>query len=350
MMAELFKLRGRLSNRARITLEIGGALFLLLLWYFATKGEDPLVKKGILPKPSDVFHSFADLYYDNELVKNICRSIGFNLSGYIEAILLSLPLGFALGLVPFFRGSLQRPVDAIRYVPLPAAIGLFIAWFGLGTGLKVHFLAFGILIYLIPVVVQRIDEVNEVYLKTVFTLGAKNWQTITSVYLPSVFSRLFDDIRILTAISWTYIIIAESIGGEGGIGALIWRVGQRQGRTDKIFALLIIIIIIGIIQDKIFTALDRTFFPFKYEAELSKERGKLKQISVLRVIVNFMVQILSWILLGIYILLALNEFYPILGDMKVLSYLFGDTVIAIHLIMASILIYKLYRIWKKIKK
>jgi ABC-type nitrate/sulfonate/bicarbonate transport system permease component len=350
MMAEFFKLRGRLSNRQRLSLEIGGGLFLLLVWFLVTSGEEPVVKKGILPRPVDVFNSFGDLYYDNELIKNICRSIGFNLSGYIEAILLSLPLGFALGLVPFFRGAFQRPVDAIRYVPLPAAIGLFIAWFGLGTGLKVHFLAFGILIYLIPVVVQRIDEVNEVYLKTVFTLGAKSWQTITSVYLPSVFSRLFDDIRILTAISWTYIIIAESIGGEGGIGALIWRVGQRQGRTDKIFALLIIIIVIGIVQDKIFTALDKTFFPFKYEAALSRERGMLKQISVLRVVFNFIVQIISWILIGVYVLLALNEFFPLLTDTKVLSYLFGDTVIAIHLIMGSILIFKLARMVKKNKK
>lgn len=323
---------------------------MLMVWYFVTAGAEPIITNGILPKPFDVFLSFGDLYYDNELIKNICRSIGFNLSGYMEAVLLSLPLGFALGLVPFFRGSLQRPVDAIRYIPLPAAIGLFIAWFGLGTGLKVHFLAFGILIYLIPVVVQRIDEVNEVYLKTVFTLGANNWQTITSVYLPSVFSRLFDDIRILTAISWTYIIIAESIGGEGGIGALIWRVGQRQGRTDKIFALLIIIIIIGIIQDKIFTALDRTFFPFKYEAELSRERGKLKQVSVLRVIFNFIIQILAWILIGVYVLLALNEFFPLLTDTKVLSYLFGDTVIAIHMIMASILIFKMYKFLKKSRK
>src|SRR5210317_353117 len=120
MALVLFKLRGRLTNRQRLSLEIGGGLFLLLLWYLMTSGEDPFVKKGILPRPLDVFSSFGDLYYENELIKNICRSIGFNLSGYIEAILLSLPLGFALGLVPFFRGAFQRAIDAIRYVPLPA--------------------------------------------------------------------------------------------------------------------------------------------------------------------------------------------------------------------------------------
>ena len=48
---------------------------------------------------------------------------------------------------------------------------------GLDTDMKVHFLAFGILIYLLPVVVQRIDEIEDVYFKTVYTLGANSWQT-----------------------------------------------------------------------------------------------------------------------------------------------------------------------------
>lgn len=348
-MKNLFKLRGTLNRKQRIILEIGGALFLLLLWYLTTIGENPVFPKGILPKPIDVLFSFSDLFQDNELVKNVCRSLGFNLSGYIEAILLSIPLGFLIGLTPFFRGAFQRPIDAIRYVPLPAAIGIFIAWFGLGTELKVHFLAFGILIYLIPVVVQRIDEVKEVYLKTVFTLGATNWQTIKSVYFPSVMSRLFDDIRILTAISWTYIIIAESIGGEGGIGALIWRVGQRQGRTDKIFALLIIIVIIGIIQDKIFASLDKEFFPYKYEAKDDARKGTIEKQSIVKAIMKFATQMFSWILIGIYLILTLNEFVPVLGGQKVLSYLFGDTIWGTHILVGCVLAYKIYNYLKRKK-
>ncbi|HMQ60794.1 MAG TPA: ABC transporter permease subunit, partial [Flavilitoribacter sp.] len=125
------------------------------------------------------------------------------------------------------------------------------------------FLAFGILVYLLPVVVQRIDEVEDVYIKTVFTLGAKTWQTIRSVYLPSVMSRLIDDIRVLTAISWTYIIIAELLNRQGGLGGLIY-LKQRQGQVDKLFAILIIIVAIGYIQDRLFVYFDKRLFPHKY--------------------------------------------------------------------------------------
>jgi ABC-type nitrate/sulfonate/bicarbonate transport system permease component len=77
------------------------------------------------------------------------------------------------------------------------------------------------------------------------TLRSSDWQILKSVYFPSVISRLFDDLRVLTAISWTYIIVIETINsGEDGIGALIYTVGQRQVKVDRLYALLIIIILI----------------------------------------------------------------------------------------------------------
>lgn len=151
----------------------------------------------------------------------------------------------------------------MRYLPLTALTGLFIIWFGIEDQMKIAFLAFGIIVYLLPVVVQRIDEVEDVYLKTVFTLGATNWQTIRSVYLPAVMSKLMDDIRVLTAISWTYIIIAELLNRQGGIGSLIY-IKARQGQVDRVFAVLLVIILIGFVQDRLFVYMDRRLFPHKY--------------------------------------------------------------------------------------
>jgi len=77
-------------------------------------------------------------------------------------------------------------------------------------------------------------------------------------------SRLMDDIRVLTAISWTYIIIAELLNRQGGIGSLMY-IKARQGQIEKVFAGLIVIIIIGFLQDQIFAFIDKRLFPHKYE-------------------------------------------------------------------------------------
>jgi len=339
----LFQLRGSLSTTTRTILELAGFGLLILVWYLLTAGANPVVETGILPRPIDVLRSFGDLYQDNDLIVNVFKSIGLNLAGYVEALVIALPIGFLVGLYPLFRGGFQRQVDAFRYVPLTAVTGLFIIWFGLGTPMKVHFLAFGILIYLLPVVVQRIDEVKDVYLKTVYTIGATDWQTIRTVYIPSVISRLSDDIRVLTAISWTYIIIAESLGNQGGIGALIWRTGQRQGRVDKVFALLLIIILIGFIQDKVFTYLDREFFPHKYQSK--GKHDKERSTSIWQAIADFAFSALTWAGLAIYLLLFLDEVFHFFTESGVLTQLFGGTVNVIHLIFFLVLFYKVRKLF-----
>lgn len=217
----------------------------------------------LLPRPDQVVKAFPRLIGDDDLGANAWRSVWLNLQGYFWAMFVSIPIGFLIGLFPLFRSMFGKQVDALRYLPLTALTGLFIIWFGIEDQMKVAFLAFGIIVYLLPVVVQRIDEVEDVYVKTVFTLGAKTWQTIKTVYWPAVMSRLIDDIRVLTAISWTYIIIAELLNRQGGLGGLIY-LKQRQGQVDKLFALLIIIVLIGYIQDRLFVYMDRRLFPHKY--------------------------------------------------------------------------------------
>ncbi len=342
----LFKLNGKLTKRQSLLLGAGGFVLLLLVWFLLTTGANPVFPSYILPKPGSVLRSFGSLYTDNDIVRNTCLSVGLNLAGYIEAILLSIPLGFLIGLIPFVKGLTQRQVDAIRYIPLTAVTGLFIVWFGTSTAMKVHFLAFGILIYLLPVVMVRVNEVEDVYLKTVYTLGATNWQTIKTVYIPSVLSRLTDDIRVLTAISWTYIIVAEGIGSTGGIGALIWRAGIRQGRVDKVFAMLLIIMIIGIIQDKIFIYLDKVFFPHKYQQDDS-QKYQVKETTTFDLIWNYIESIAIWIVIGVYAILLIDSIVPILGGQKILPYLFGDTVWTIHFIAFCVLAYQGYKYLRK---
>jgi len=263
-----------LTKRQQLYIAVGGLIFFLLVWYLITKTG--LVSSGVLPSPWDVTMAFVQLLTNQDewiignlriemssLIYNTGYSIVLNVVGYLEAIIASLLFGFLIGLFPFFRSLLSRYIDAIRFIPLAAVTGLFVAWFGIEFNMKMQFLAFGIFVFLLPVVVQRIDEVDKIYKQTAYTLGATDWQTIRYVYWPHVLSKLIDDIRVLTAISWTYIIVAELINAESGIGKLI-HMARRQSQLDQVFALLIVIILVGILQDILFRMVDKKINPFKY--------------------------------------------------------------------------------------
>jgi NitT/TauT family transport system permease protein len=270
MKNNLLKMGGEIDTKTAGVVGIIGAVLILFFWFVVTTFGG--VSHTIFPTPQSVVLSYGELQSEYGLGHNIWYSVKLNFLGYIEAIVISIPVGFLIGLFPLGKALMSKWVNAIRFVPLTAVTGLFIGWFGIELGMKVHFLAFGILIYLLPVIVQRIDEVEKVYLQTAYTIGASKWSTFKHVYFPSVVSKISDDVRVMVAISWTYIIVAELINKEGGVGALIFT-ATKQSRVDMVFAILLIIILVGYLQDQLFKFLDYLLFPYKYEKSQVKSRG-----------------------------------------------------------------------------
>lgn len=261
-MKSLFKLGGEISDKLSTIVGVVGFVFLIFVWYMITAGTG-WVKPQTIPSPGSVFLSFFELYSKDNLMSNIVYSIKLNVAGYVKAILFSIPVGFLIALIPLTKSMFSKYIDALRYVPLTGLVGVFIAWYGISSGMKINFLAFGIIVYLLPMVVQRIFETEKIHLDTIYTLGANSWQTLTKVYWPSTISKLSSDIRIITSISWTYIIVAEMVNNEGGVGAMIYT-SAKQSRLDKIFAIIVIIIVIGFIQDILLKWLDKKIFKFKH--------------------------------------------------------------------------------------
>lgn len=261
-MSKLFELRGKLDKRTHGLIVAIGFVFIMSLWIAVTGLH--LVKPQILPSPFKVLTAFPELHFQNALIRNLGYSVYLNIMGYVEAIIVSLIVGFIMGMFPLFKSLFSGYVNSARFVPMTAVTGLFMAWFGIETGMKIQFLAVGIMVYLIPVVIARIEEIDDVYEHTALMLGASPIQRILYVYIPSVMSRIIVDIQNLLAISWTYIIVAEMINSSsGGIGSLAF-LSARQSRIDKVFAVLLIIVLVGFIQDRFFSFLDKKLCRFKY--------------------------------------------------------------------------------------
>ncbi len=260
MFAKLVELRGTLPRKTAILCEIIGVALILTVWTMVS--ESGMISKGILPSPLKIIGSIPELHFQDALIRNTFFSFKLNVLGNLEAIAFAIPLGFLIGLIPALRAVFLRYVEAVRFLPLSAVVGIFIVAFGIEANMKIQFLAFAVFIYLLPVVIQRIDQVEKVYLQTAYTIGASPWQTVKIVFIPAVLARVYDDVRNLAALSWTYIIIAEMVNAAGGgVGALAF-ICSRQGRVDKTFAILLVIILIGIIQDKVLKMLGKVIFPY----------------------------------------------------------------------------------------
>lgn len=268
-MGNLFKMGGSVRKKTDTTIFFLGLILLLIGWYSITYTGN-IIRPSILPNPIKVFSSYQVMFNELSLLDNMWFSIKLNLLGYFYALIVVIPLGFLIGMYPIGRSLFNRIFDAFRFIPIPATVGIFMTAFGVGFGMKAGFLAFGIGIYILPVVIQRVVELQNpandkdfVFLQTIKTLGATNLQKFTQVYFPYVMGKISDDIRVLTAISWTYITIVEILNKSGGIGALITTL-SHQSRTAEVFALIFLIVFIGVIQDLLFRGLDMLLFPHKH--------------------------------------------------------------------------------------
>lgn len=238
-----------------------GWIIFITLWSILSVLQ--IINPYVLPSPLSVVANFITLVSEGRLFGNIWFSLKINFSGYIFASLLAIPIGFGLGLFKTTRALFANIIDSMRFIPITALGGIFIALFGLSIWTKINFLAFGIWVYLVPVVVQRIDEIPVTYLQMMKTLGATKWQRFTYVQFPYVMSRLSDDIRILVGISWSYVVVAELKNVQGGLGSLIF-LGERQSNPGQVYCAILTICLIGVIQDKLFKYLDTLVFKFKY--------------------------------------------------------------------------------------
>ena len=265
-MKELCKFGGHISPKTEMIVGIIGGTFLILVWYLITVSG--LIPEKILPNPIGVIGCIPSLITENDLFGNMWYTIRLNLTGYLYALTIAIPFAFIIGIYPFMSAALKKPIDAMRFTPMPSTTAIFIAIFGLQTTMKSFFLCVSILIYILPAITQKVTELqnpnsqSNIYLQTAITIGMNNWQKFKYVYFPFVMSHSYKDIVNLTAISYTYVVIAECINRDGGLGSLI-ALMSRQSHMPKVYALLFIIIIIGLIQDYLLKKLEPVLFKYK---------------------------------------------------------------------------------------
>jgi NitT/TauT family transport system permease protein len=63
----------------------------------------------------------------------------------------------------------------------------------------------------------------------------------------------------MNGIGWTYVILAEVVNARYGLGYLITVAGKRS-HVDQIFALVLVILVIGVLTDWLIRTINQQLF------------------------------------------------------------------------------------------
>ena len=262
---QLLRIREALPNWLAWLLGVIPIAVLLLIWFGATAGpipEERMISPTILPSPSEVAASVPQLWFDRALTRNLAVSFVRVLEGFALAVLIAFPLGVLMGSFTKVKAAFNPLTVFGAYLPIPTLVPLTLSLFGTGELQKVVFLALAFAIYLIPLFVAAVDNVDDIYLKTAYTLGADRSQSIGRVLLPISWPDIYQALRMGFGVGWSYILLAEMVDVGRGIGGIIIT-SQRRGPREHIYLVLLIIVAVAFLTDRLWVAVGRRLFPYR---------------------------------------------------------------------------------------
>jgi NitT/TauT family transport system permease protein len=225
-------------------------------------GPVPLVSHFFLPSPDEVVKSLLYLTFEKQLLQAIGTSFMRILLAFVLSIAVAFPLGVMMGSFEAVNHFFDPIMAPLRYLPITAFIPLLILWFGIDEKQKVVFLFLGTFVYLLPVVVDAIHNVPQELVQTAFTLGASKLQVVRTVLIPAALPQIFDSFRVVNAIAWTYIILAEIVNPQNGIGYIL-QLAQQHNKPAWSFAGILVVGVIGIATDLVIRGINRLCFPWR---------------------------------------------------------------------------------------
>lgn len=254
-----FRLRGDVPRGLSLTVAIGTPLLVLVLW--EAVGRAGLANPIFLPTPSRIGAALVELVRTGNLVNHALVSMGRVWFAFALAAIIAVPVGVLMSSFRLVGDALEPMIDFIRYVPVPALVPLAIIWLGVGEETKIFLLWAGTFFQLVLLVADEARRVPQEFVETAFTVGARPRHIISDVMLRSMAPGLMDSFRITLGWCWTYLILAEIVAADSGLGFVIWA-ARRFLQTPNVMAGVLVIGLVGLITDQILRALYRRLFPY----------------------------------------------------------------------------------------
>jgi len=261
MFRSIFTFRQSLPRRTEILLGALGFFIFIGSWHLTAVSG--IIRPEFLPTPLSVLMAFVRLFVERDFSTDILISIGRVWFAFFLSVIIAIPLGLLMSTYRAVGAVLEPFVDFVRYLPVPALVPLLVIWFGVGETSKIAVLWMGTFFQLILLIADDTKRVPEEFIETGETLGASKGEIMWHIIIPASLPNMVDNLRITLGWCWTYLIVAEIVAANSGIGHVIWSL-RRFVKTPEVMAGIIAIGIIGLLTDQAFRYLHGRLFAYQH--------------------------------------------------------------------------------------
>jgi ABC-type nitrate/sulfonate/bicarbonate transport system permease component len=315
-------IRDQPGGKETLLLGLQCIVIVLVIWHVLTMGavpEERIVSPAVLPSLGETLRSFPSLWYDRALARGTMWSLSRVLGGFLLAAAIAVPLGVIAGC--YLRvNAFLRPLSVLgRNVPIAALIPMTVIWFGLGELQKIMFIFLATVAFILFDTTHAVESVSSRFIDTAQTLGAKlnrrngvrralvaallygvvlatvgsmmtktSWfdprlwfisgggailgfllwypiashQVVQKVLFPLALPSIVNSLRLLFGIAFGYVMLAEVIAADYGLGHIILT-SQRRAINEHVYLILIIIALLAFAIDRGIYLCQRRWFPYR---------------------------------------------------------------------------------------
>ena len=187
------------------------------------------------------------------------------LKGYAIAAALGICAGSVMGMWHRAYDLLHPFITAVRQIPVIAWIPLIILWYGIGETSKVVVIAIAAFFPITLNTLGGFQSLPSGYLEVARLYRLSVSETFRKVYLPNALPQILVGLKLGLGSSWMAVVAAELIAANSGIG---YRLSYSRGllRSDAVILCMLVIGLVGILMDKLLTALFRRLLPWQKKA------------------------------------------------------------------------------------
>jgi NitT/TauT family transport system permease protein len=255
----MWTIRGPLSRRRYASIAVTSFVLWLVAWWGVTTLQ--LVDPLFLPSPGAVVRRFVSWLTEGDLVRDAGISCFRVAAGFLISVILAVPLGLVIGSYRPVRAFFEPLLEFARYLPAVAFVPLVLLWTGIGEASKITVIWIGTFFQMVIMLSDDVARVPQPQVEAARTLGATGREVMLRVLLRSAMPAMFDTMRITLGWAWTYLVVAELVAADSGLGYAILK-AQRFLQTDRIFVGIIVIGLIGLGSDQVLRWVHRRVFPW----------------------------------------------------------------------------------------
>lgn len=247
-------MRARLRSLALTLVSLAGGL---LLWEFAARG----VSNVVFAPPSAVLLRLVTDLASGKLLVPLASSLESLALGFSLAVVIAVPLGFAVGRSAAVAAMLDPVLNAIYAIPPVAMVPFLLIWFGLYFEARVALVFLMSFFEILVTVAAGVRNVEPGYLAVGRSFGAGRWRLMTRVMLPASLPFVFAGLRVGLVRGINAMITAELFLAAVNLGALMKQNAQRFDMAG-LLSVVVLLCLLGFFAQGGLKAMEARLLPW----------------------------------------------------------------------------------------